>query len=98
MKIVYVDSDFKCHTLNDGTMTAVENNFFSGKCDTFIEGYRYIPSGKSWTNSDGDVFNGPMVAPWKDYFELDAAQRAYEQQKLKEYEALINELYAEVSS
>ena len=81
---IYIDSDFKCHVTNDGTMTAVETDFFDGKCDAFIEGYRFIPSDKSWTRSDGTVFHGEMISPWKDYAELDNAQRAYERQLLKE--------------
>ena len=95
MKIIYIDSDCKCHVSNDGTMTAVETDFFDGKCDAFIEGYRFVPSGETWTRSDGEVFHGVMVAPWKDYAELDAAQRSFEQEKIAAYEQLINELYEE---
>ena len=98
MTTIYIDSEFKCHTVNDGTMTAIETSFFDGRCGAFIEGYRVVPAGESWTRPDGVVFNGEMVAPWKDYAELDAAQREYERQKLKEYEALIDELYAEVTA
>ena len=83
--MVYIDSEFKCHAVNDGTMTAVETTFFEGKCDAFIEGYRFIPSGESWKRSDGVVFHGEMIAPWKDYSELDAAQREYEKQLLAKY-------------
>lgn len=78
MRTIYIDSDFKCHVSDDGTMTAVETDFFDGKCDAFIEGYRFVPSGKSWTRSDGIVFHGEMVASWKDYSELDSAQREHE--------------------
>lgn len=85
MRIIYIDSEFKCHTSNDGTMRVVETDFFDGKCDAFIEGYRFIPSGESWTRSDGAVFHGEMIAPWKDYAELDTAQRAYERQLLVTY-------------
>lgn len=85
MRIVYIDGDFKCHTLNDGTMTAVQTAFFDRKCDTFIEGYRFVPEGKEWTREDGKVFRGEMIAPWKSYAELDAAQRSYERQLLVEY-------------
>lgn len=84
MKTIYIDSDFKCHVADDGTMTAVETNFFDGKCDTFIEGYRFVASGESWEREDGAVFHGEMIAPWKDYNELDNAQREYERQLLKE--------------
>lgn len=82
---VYINSDYKCHVSNDGTMRAVETEFFNDKCDTFIEGYRYVPQGESWTRSDGVVFKGEMVSAWRDYRELDDAQRAYERQLLKEY-------------
>ena len=85
MKTVNLDSEFKCHITNDGTMTAVETEFFDGKCDAFIEGYRFIPAGESWTREDGEVFRGEMISPWKPYSELDAAQRQYEQQLLAEY-------------
>lgn len=85
MRRIYIDSDFKCHVSNDGTMKAVETDFFDGKCDTFVEGYRFVPSGESWTRSDGVVFHGEMIAPWKDYAELDSAQREYEKQLLAEY-------------
>ena len=78
MRTIYLDSEFKCHTSNDGTMTAVETEFFDGKCQTFIEGYRFIPSGESWTRSDGVVFQGEMVSPWKPYSELYVAQVQYE--------------------
>ena len=84
MKTIYIDSEFKCHVANDGTMTAVETDFFDGKCDAFVEGYRFVPEGESWTRSDGEVFYGEMIAPWKDYAELDNAQREYERQLLKE--------------
>ena len=84
MRTIYIDSDYKCHTSNDGTMTEVETDFFNGKCQTFIEGYRFVPFGESWTRSDGEVFTGEMISPWKDYDELDAAQREYERQLIKE--------------
>ena len=97
MKTIYIDSDFKCHISNDGTMTTVETDCFDGKCDSFVEGYRFVPSGESWTRADGTIFRGEMISPWKPYAELDAAQRSYERQLLAEYEALINELYQEVA-
>ena len=84
--VVYIDSDFKCHIENDGTMTAIETPFFDGKCDTYIEGYRFVPSGESWTRSDGVVFEGEMISPWKDYAELDTAQREYERQQMADME------------
>lgn len=85
MRTIYIDSDFKCHTTNDGTMKTVETDFFDGKSDSIVEGYRFVPFGESWTRSDGAVFYGEMVTPWKDYDELDDAQRQYEKQLLAEY-------------
>lgn len=91
---IYIDSDFRCHLSDKGNMISIETDFFNNKCDTFIEGYQYIPFGKSWVRSDGAVFEGVMIAPWKPYDELDAVQREYEQQKLLEYENEKNELIA----
>lgn len=86
MRTIYIDSEYKCHITDDGTMTAVETDAFDGKCDTYIEGYRFVPSGESWTRSDGTVFHGVMIFPWKYYAELDAAQREYERQLLADAE------------
>lgn len=94
MATIYIDTDFKCHTANDGTMTAVEADAFDSKCPEYIEGYRYVPSGESWTRDDGTVFTGEMIAPWKDWKELDAAQREYERQQLAAYEAALSEIEA----
>lgn len=82
---IYIDSDFKCHVTNDGTMTAVETDFFGGKCTAYIEGYRFVPAGAEWTRPDGVTFTGEMIAPWKGWRELDAAQREYERQLIAEY-------------
>ena len=75
MKTIYVDSEFKCHVSNDGTMTAVQDMFFDDKCDAFIEGYCYDTS-KGYA----------QIYPWKDYAELDAAQREYEREQLTDLE------------
>lgn len=77
MRTIYIDSDFKCHIANDGTMTAVETDAFDGKCDMYIEGNRYIPTGSAWTRPDGRVFPGLMIAPWRDIRILEAYQEQY---------------------
>ena len=97
MKTVYIDSEFKCHASTDGSMTAVETDAFDGKCDAFISGYRFVPAGERWTREDGAVFEGEMIAPCKDYSHLEAEQSAYEKELLAEYEALIDEIYSEVT-
>lgn len=85
MRTIYIDNEFKCHISDDGNMTAVETDFFDNKCDTFIEGYIYIPYGESRIDPDGTIYMGRMIAPWKSYDELNVAQREYETQQLAEY-------------
>ena len=99
MRTIYLDSDFKCHTSNpDGTFQEVvlsENakTFFANKCTTFIEGYRLKPEGETWVREDGTVFSdGEMISPWKDYSELDAAQRRYEQALIADMQNALNKL------
>lgn len=75
-------------------MMPVETERFVDKCPQYIEGYRFIPAGERWTDPDGYVFTGEMVAPWKDYAELDTAQREYERQMLADYESALAEIEA----
>ena len=96
MRTIYIDSEFKCHVADDGTGRAVETKNFDGKCDDLVEGFRFVPAGESWARSDGEIFQGEMICPWKDYAPLEQAQIHYEREKLAEYENLINELYEEV--
>lgn len=99
MKTIYLDSDYKCHLTDDGTMTAVETDVFDGKCDTYIEGYRYVPTGSVWTREDGVTFTGEMISPATDWQELDEAQAVYEREQYQtlisenaEYEAALTEI------
>ena len=94
--LVYIDSEYKCHVINDGNMTPVETEFFNDKCPTFIEGYRFIPSGETWVREDGITFTGEMISPWKDYSELDVAQRKYEREQFNEYKESLEILGIEV--
>ena len=94
MKTIYIDSDFKCHLTDDGTCVPVETDFFDGKCDAYIEGFRFVPEGQSWTREDGTVFRGEMAAPWRPWPELDAAQREYERELLRQYEQALAEIEA----
>ena len=82
MRTIYIDSEFKCHTSNDGTMTAVETDFFDGKCDAFIEGYCVEPTD-----------TGVKEYPWKPDYELHAAQRQYERERLADAENALAILY-----
>lgn len=102
---VYLDSDFKCHIADDGNMVAYETDFFDGKCAAFIEGYRFVPAGKSWTRPDGVVFQGEMIAPFKDSQLLDTVQSLYEETSatadeiaaLREENAILTECVLEMS-
>ena len=67
------------------TETAAETDFFDGKCDEYIEGYRFVPEGGEWIREDGAVFGGEMICAWKDHGALERAQIAYERQLLAEY-------------
>lgn len=80
-EVIYFDSLYHCHRIDDGTMTAVETEFFIGRCDAWVEGYCY------------DTSKGyPQIYPWKPLSELDAAQREYERQILAEYESALTEI------
>lgn len=87
MRIIYIDSNFKCHTANDGTMTVIETDAFDGKCAAYIEGTRFVPAGMKWTREDGKVFPGKMIAPCVDSQIRQAAQAQYEQDLVSADEA-----------
>lgn len=78
MKTIYIDSDFKCHVSSGDGLTSVETDVFDGKCDAYIEGYRFVPSGSTWTRFDGVEFHGEMIAPCTDYNEIFKTQKLYE--------------------
>ena len=65
--IIYIDGDYRCHVTDGGGMREVDAPFFDGKTRAFVEGYRYIPSGETWTRSDGKRFRGLSIFPAKDY-------------------------------
>lgn len=99
---IYIDNRNHCHRIDDGTMIAVETEFFNGKCDAFVEGYCY------------DISKGyARVYPWKDYSLLETAQSLYEEtlvdkeritaleednKILKEDNAMLTECVLELSS
>ena len=91
---IYIDSDYKCYTSEADGRRVVETNFFNGKCLEWIESYRFVPEGDTWTREDGEVFNGEMVTPWKDLSEAYAAQTAYLERQNAQYEAALSEIEA----
>ena len=93
---IYIDPDFRCHTSPGDGLTAVETNAFDGKCRQYIQGYRFVPAGQSWTREDGQMFRGEMVSPWRDSTILDELQAIYEEEQekaMEEIAALVEEVY-----
>lgn len=95
---IYIDTDFKCHTIVGDGLTAVETTAFDGKCAAYIEGYRFVPDGSTWVRSDGAEFLGEMAAPWKPWAELDAVQREYEREQYNSLLAQLSEVYEDAES
>lgn len=81
---IYIDSDCRCHTSPGEGLTAVDTNFFNGKCIRVIEGYRFVPAGETWVREDGQVFHGEMIAPWRDYELLAEFQALYEEEQARQ--------------
>ena len=93
---IYIDADCKCHTAPGVGLTAVETDAFEDKCSRYIECYRFVPAGESWTREDGHTFTGEMIAPWRDYAILAEFQSIYEEELAKAVEeiaALVEEVY-----
>lgn len=96
--IIFIDSDCKCHLSDDGTRRAFDVPFFDGKCAEFVEGYRFVPSGETWTRKDGQTFKGEMMAPCRDYSQISEIQTAVDraqaqvQQTINEYEQALSEI------
>ena len=80
---IYIDSEFRCHTAPAENLREFDVPYFDDKCDTLINGYRYVPAGETWMREDGEVFNGEMIAPAVDYETLGIAQLQYENQDMK---------------
>lgn len=90
---IYIDSDYKCYVSASDGRRAIEVNDFNGKCPEWIESYRFVPEGETWTREDGEVFTN-MAAPWKDLGEAYAAQTAYVAAQNAQYEAALTEIEA----
>ena len=96
---IYIDSDYKCHSSSGDGMTAVETDFFDGKCRQYIEGYRFVPPGESWVREDEEVFTGEMVAPWRPYEILAEFQAIYEEEQARQADmaAALDAIYTGVT-
>ena len=86
----YLDAEYRVHTAPADGRTPWEDTeeIFGGKCRVYIEGYRVVPAGQTWTAPDGTAFAGEMIAPAVDALPLLAAQGAYEQARSESDEAL----------
>ena len=91
---IYIDIDYKCYVSAAEGRRAIETNEFDGKCPEWIESFRFVPDGETWTREDGEVFKGKMVTPWKDLSEAYTAQTAYLERQNKQYEAALTEIEA----
>lgn len=90
---IYIDSDYKCYVSDAEGRRAVETDSFDGKCEEWIESFRFVPAGETWTRGNGEVFTN-MVAPWKDLGKAYAAQTAYVAAQNAQYEAALTEIEA----
>lgn len=61
--IIFVDARKHCHLEDDGAMTAIETDFFNGKCKEYVEGYCC------------DIQHEAFYA-WRKYSELEEIQTA----------------------
>lgn len=84
--MIYLDDDFMAHAAQNEAGTLVpwadDDGFFIGKCDAFIEGYRVVPAGETWTRADGTVFSGLIIAPAASPSALTAAQADADRQTI----------------
>ena len=90
---IYIDNDYKCYVSAADGRRAVETDEFNGKCAEWIESFRLVPEGETWTRGDGEVFTN-MVSPWKDLGEAYAAQTAYATAQNAQYESALTEIEA----
>lgn len=87
MRIIYLDSEYRCFIDPEENLTPIETDIFDDRSPAYIQSSRYIPKGKKWIRSDGEIFTGPMVSLWKNY---DIANEAnYEIESLKQQLAIL---------
>ena len=85
---IYIDNDYRCYVSKADGRRAIETDYFDGKCPEWIESYRFVPEGETWTREDGEVFTN-MATPWKDLGEAYVAQTAYVAAQNAQYEAAL---------
>ena len=94
--MIYLDENFMAHPEQDTETTRVPwadgNGFFAGKCGAFIEGYRVVPGGRTWTRQDGAEFAGLMIAPMENPAALQAMQAEADGVTIAELDQAVVEL------
>lgn len=95
---IYIDKEYRCHVENGIGRTPADVPMFDGKCAAFIEGYKFIPAGETYTTEDGVVYRGEAMFPFKPYNALELAQKQSDEDDdvigalMDEIEELCNEL------
>ena len=93
---IYLDADFMAYPRQNEaeTLTPWEDadGFFAGKCDAYIEGYRVVPEGETWTRNDRKTFSGLMISPVVDPIGLQAAQSEADRQTIADLDAAVIDL------
>ena len=90
---IYIDNDYKCYVSAADGRRAIGTDDFNGKCSEWIESYRFVPAGETWTREDGEIFTN-MMAPWKDLSAAYTAQADYLAQQNRQSEAALTEIEA----
>lgn len=94
--VLYLDDQRRVHVRqNEAGMLAPWEDaagFFTGKCQAFVEGYRVVPEGQTWTRVDGAVFSGLMIAPAADPGLLSAAQAQADGETIAQLDAAVVDL------
>lgn len=76
MKTIYIDSNFMCHTTDDGAMTEVQTDALDTLCNNAIELMRFVPHGYIWVRPDGRTIHGEFIQA-TDTAKIDAFQKQY---------------------
>ena len=82
MKTIYLDSNFMCHIVNDGTMTEIQTDALDGLCNNAIELIRFIPQNEIWIRPDGKIIYGEFIQATNSA-KIDAYQRQWHEDTIQ---------------
>lgn len=60
---IYIDENYICSAEAADSKREFEVEFFDDKEASLISGYRYVPTGETYTREDGVQFEGEMITP-----------------------------------